>query len=426
MSVSLLEQDPVATFLMGTTTVTITLGIMNLILTVIVERAAEARSRDVDEVARQKLQSKAEAWKELLRHCEKMDKDGNGKLSLTELMTAYECSTDFRNMMTAMDLSSTELETIFDMADSKGTGQIEYTTFCDELFHLKTRDHHSQLAMMRLTVHDSHQILKQISPGIDILAEQSAMLLAQVAVLDQKVEQLMIPATASPIAPTCCVERRPSPEDMFSQESREVPAVMHPTGNATPVHVTPLCSDEGLEPSEARHYAGAQTADLNISELQTWGKNQQKLQRELQILMDVNSFLVNEATSQVDMSLSNVTNSFHILSSTQGDKNIQDIKTMEVWISDIKYRHCQSTLGVLSCMDNSQPMDQHQEEWQNVPKKSGRVPDMVHMRKQLLDQLKNLLLHLLQLDAGALPRDLALPEHYTKSRLTSSQWIETF
>jgi len=99
MSLSLWQRSPGAIFLMIVTTVTVTLGFMNLILTVIVEQAAEARAKDVEEMARQKSKGKTKALKDLLRFCEKIDKNGDGMLSIDEVMGAYDRSVVFQDLM---------------------------------------------------------------------------------------------------------------------------------------------------------------------------------------------------------------------------------------------------------------------------------------------------------------------------------------
>eukprot|EP00913_Durusdinium_trenchii_P017934 g16852.t1 len=66
---------------------TISLGVMNLILAVIVEKAAEARQTDLDKKLMQKDQVRERNMVELALMCDRMDKDGSGALSLEEMLS---------------------------------------------------------------------------------------------------------------------------------------------------------------------------------------------------------------------------------------------------------------------------------------------------------------------------------------------------
>jgi len=162
---------------------------------VIVEQAADARARDVQELVRQKSQSKEKALKDLLSFCEKIDKTSDGMLSIGKVMGAYKRSAVFRELMTAMGMTNPALQGIFQIADPKCTGLIDYNSFSSELFHLKCRDLSMLLVQLRFNMQATQDMLKEITPQLEELAKQDQMFSAQVNVLDHKREQLVLSAT---------------------------------------------------------------------------------------------------------------------------------------------------------------------------------------------------------------------------------------
>jgi len=73
--------------------------LVNLILTVIVERAAEAREKDLHDLLEQKAQVQQQMKMDLLRLCSQLDRGGNGRMTLEDLEWAFNASNEFRLMM---------------------------------------------------------------------------------------------------------------------------------------------------------------------------------------------------------------------------------------------------------------------------------------------------------------------------------------
>jgi len=152
VSYPLIERQPGVAFVMMVIVVTVSLGMINLILTVIVERAAEARERDVAENVKQKQKAQETVKHELLKICEEMDDDEDGQLSAEELRWAYQDSEAFRNVMMTLDIRESDLESVFKVLDSDGTGELEYHEFCEELVQLQGQDVRVMVALTRQRV----------------------------------------------------------------------------------------------------------------------------------------------------------------------------------------------------------------------------------------------------------------------------------
>jgi len=249
MSLSLWDKSPGAILLMIVTTVTVTLGFMNLVLTVIVEQAAEARVKDVEEMARQKSQEKTKAMKELFKFCKKIDKNFDGMLSKDEVMTAYDRSLVFRDLTTAMDMTRAELQLLFEMADAKGYGLISYETFCNELFHMKSHGQSALEAMLKFNTQETQNILKKIPPKLEELTKQSEMFSAQVNLLDKKIEHLVVSA-------------KPQHAQTEAPEARLYEIGAHPPAQKP-------CSD--LESCVIMQHSGTQAVAWQTACISDWG-----------------------------------------------------------------------------------------------------------------------------------------------------------
>ncbi len=67
----------------------VSLGVMNLILAVIVESAAEAREADLAQKQKMKMQEQALKKIELLELCTSLDSDSSNSISLAEMKDAW-------------------------------------------------------------------------------------------------------------------------------------------------------------------------------------------------------------------------------------------------------------------------------------------------------------------------------------------------
>lgn len=70
--------------------ITISLGMLNLILAVIVERAAEARENDYEAKIKRKQEDRAKSMEDLASLCASMDENRNGLISYQEMLKGYD------------------------------------------------------------------------------------------------------------------------------------------------------------------------------------------------------------------------------------------------------------------------------------------------------------------------------------------------
>lgn len=412
MSLSLFKRDPKATVLIISVVVTINLAIMNLILAVVCEQAADAREKDTQENARQKNANLAEAKKDLVKLIERMDKDCSGRIDLQELLVAYERSQEFRSLMTVMDLDAQELQELFMIADREGRGEIEYEHFCNELYHVKNQDQHMLLTMIRLCGLETHHVMESvIRPHLEKLVEQGAMQTAQIATLDKKIEQLQICAKVvheAQICPenSCTVEDgmklsalTDQPKHQTISQKRDCTAINPLESISQPTPSQCLIKNESMESSEL--------ADIHAlaSQTQITEEGLKELQQEVQIMLDVTAFLVDKVALQLNTPLSKLTDSFCELANDCAI-DAHNIHTLEVWLAERKYQRCKSAFNLVANVEQ-----------QRAEQQGMIMKDIVIAKEQLLSQLRGLLLQLLQLGTVAAPvhkSELSVPNTVTR------------
>jgi len=159
---------------------TVMLGIVNLILTVIVERAAEARDKDVHDLLEQKAQMQHQMKMDLLRLCSQLDRGGNGRMTLEDLEWAFNASNEFRIIMMKLDVHNEEdLEAIFKMLDVDCSGDLQYEEFCEELIQLESQDLRMMIAMAKYSIQQVHNMLDKMSVDTRIADVLSCVSLQQ-------------------------------------------------------------------------------------------------------------------------------------------------------------------------------------------------------------------------------------------------------
>lgn len=403
MSLSLFERDPKATLLLMAATVTVTLGFMNLILTVIVDQATEAKARDVQQVALEKNEKKAEARDALLKLCKRIDKSGSGTLTIDELLNAYERSAEFHSVMTVMDMTQVELKAVFEFADHKGTGQIDYATFCDELFQMKMCNNQMVISMMRLSLQTSTAKINMMSPQVEALTKETHMCLAQLGTLSNKIDQLMVHA-GEPLA-------------QASKDDCAQPAgIAHHLDAYDPLDKSG--GDTGIETpkdSDSSETLPMHNTCIDVLDAQT-GRGQARkkldqLQQDVQMMMDMDSYFLHKSMAQVDASLPRVTRAIEALMSSEGTANEHDVETLEVWFAEKKYQQCKATLDTLSKVKKAKPTEAELKEAQDMlESQDEQIVASIHRR--IFSKLVDLLPLLVRREACADSYDSAKRNSY--------------
>merc|ERR1712137_4632 len=114
--------------------ITVSLGVMNLILAVIVQRAAEAREMDMEVKHAEEKRARTREKLELLSLCALSDDDESGAVSLDELLAAYDALPSFEQRMKIMGVTRSDLQTLFEVLDEDDSGEVGYLEFVDNIY----------------------------------------------------------------------------------------------------------------------------------------------------------------------------------------------------------------------------------------------------------------------------------------------------
>ena len=130
MSLPIAESAPWTAPVLFSMVVTTSLGVMNLILAIVVEKAPEARQNDMERRAEQRETEREELMVELAILCDMLDQNNNGALSLDEMLQGYSGNKNFRDLMAQLGIDEGHVETIFNVLDGDQSGEVDYTEFC--------------------------------------------------------------------------------------------------------------------------------------------------------------------------------------------------------------------------------------------------------------------------------------------------------
>jgi len=156
LAVPIMRQVPLTVVIFLSAYVTINLGLMNLILTVIVDRATEARFEDERQKVQEKKDEAVKHKHRLRKICEAMDEDGSGCLTLEEIELGFETNEEFYDTLQLMDIGKEDLKTVFTILDDDNSGSVTYTEFCDHLYKMKTEEAQTMLTFIKYHVEDVH------------------------------------------------------------------------------------------------------------------------------------------------------------------------------------------------------------------------------------------------------------------------------
>jgi len=149
LSVPLIEEEPGLAIILLSALVVINLGLLNLILTVIVNAASEARKNDKRLQADENSQKFEAMEKHLVRICAELDVNEDGLLSLEELVDALDTNANFRDICEALDIHKDDMQVIYAFLDANGDGMVTYAEFVEQAFKIRQLDVNSFLVTLR-------------------------------------------------------------------------------------------------------------------------------------------------------------------------------------------------------------------------------------------------------------------------------------
>eukprot|EP00434_Breviolum_minutum_P032537 symbB.v1.2.028776.t1/scaffold3081.1/size64104/4 len=133
LAVPVIENHPATAIIWVGSQLTLVFGVLNLIVAVVVDTFADARDRDILNLA-EEMEHDLEADKLYLeRMFDRIDEAGAGRLSLEELVEGARKDHEFQSRLRVMDIDEADLVQLFDMIDTDGSGFIEPNEFIKPL-----------------------------------------------------------------------------------------------------------------------------------------------------------------------------------------------------------------------------------------------------------------------------------------------------
>jgi len=129
IAVPVIQEYPATGIIFMGSLLTIVFGVLNLIVAVVVDTFAEARERDVLNLAEEMERNHENDKKFLQKVFERIDEDGSGELTLDELVEGARKDPEFQSRLRVMDIDEVDLQQLFEMIDVDGSGSIEAAEF---------------------------------------------------------------------------------------------------------------------------------------------------------------------------------------------------------------------------------------------------------------------------------------------------------
>lgn len=133
IAVPVIEEHPATAVIFVGSQLTLVFGVLNLIVAVVVDTFAEARAHDVLNLAEEMEQEMASDQKTLRKIFERIDDDSSGTVTFTELMEGARKDPELQSRLAVMDIDEVDLEQLFDMIDTEGSGHVSPKEFIGPL-----------------------------------------------------------------------------------------------------------------------------------------------------------------------------------------------------------------------------------------------------------------------------------------------------
>lgn len=129
IAVPVIEAYPLTAVIFCGSLLTLVFGVLNMIVAVVVDTFAEVRESDVMNLAEELDHNLKKDRKFLEKIFNRLDKSGNGELTLQDLMDGARRDPEFQSRLRVMDIDEVDLQQLFEMIDVDASGAIEAQEF---------------------------------------------------------------------------------------------------------------------------------------------------------------------------------------------------------------------------------------------------------------------------------------------------------
>lgn len=149
-AIPIIKYKPLCFFGFAGAHVTVQIGFLNLIMSVIIDRVADARAKDTDtrlHAKEKEIEESRQKWFELF---DKLDKDGNGQLSVEEIVKGFDTFHDFNKDLKLLGIERDDLPRLLSLMDEDNDGSVsvdELVSMFDMVVHFDNKMHQVSMGM---------------------------------------------------------------------------------------------------------------------------------------------------------------------------------------------------------------------------------------------------------------------------------------
>eukprot|EP00931_Biecheleriopsis_adriatica_P053500 TRINITY_DN31328_c0_g1_i1.p1 TRINITY_DN31328_c0_g1~~TRINITY_DN31328_c0_g1_i1.p1 ORF type:complete len:641 (-),score=135.10 TRINITY_DN31328_c0_g1_i1:53-1975(-) len=222
-----IEAHPWTAVIFVGATLTLVLGVLNLVVAVVVDAFAEQRQKNLQDLAQELDDDQEEDQRSLRQIFDRIDRDENGELSLEEILHGARQCPEFQSRLRVMDIDENDLEQLFEMLDVDNSGGVNAEEFIDclsrWLTESKTATRFVKYNMMRVMAQQADLLHK-----VQALESQSTRSIRRSATLKDVVSDVLrrkgrqqATAVEEPEERKGTQTSRPLPTLLGSEESQE-------------------------------------------------------------------------------------------------------------------------------------------------------------------------------------------------------------
>jgi len=202
--------------------VSVQLGLMNLILTAIVDEANYAHECDTEARCREMKQTEMKLIQQLGPIFRSIDADQSGSLSLQELLEAFDTNSRLQKILKLLNIDRLALADLFVLMDADSSGSINYEEFVTTMHDAQVQD--SRVQMMKIKLQNSYtafavrNLTKDLAKDMSKLVGPSSCMNSKGGSGNEKPNGFDSPPLSDNAAPTALV----STGNLFATIEREI------------------------------------------------------------------------------------------------------------------------------------------------------------------------------------------------------------
>eukprot|EP00927_Polykrikos_kofoidii_P004679 TRINITY_DN11852_c0_g1_i1.p1 TRINITY_DN11852_c0_g1~~TRINITY_DN11852_c0_g1_i1.p1 ORF type:complete len:712 (+),score=80.60 TRINITY_DN11852_c0_g1_i1:40-2175(+) len=327
------KEQPFSSVVFFTAFILVYLGLMNLILTVIVDRAAAARVDDEMLKAEEKKVEFDSARQKLRRLCALMDDDASGCVTLEELERGFKESSEFSSTLKAMDVAEEDLQTVFSILDVDKSGSVTYDEFVAQLHKIKTQEERTILIFIK---HYVQEVRQKVSEQLAIIKSELVEKVDDHTLITNRLEERVTHAAGMPLRSTQYLSETDSMPKCH--RCAHLPSVLNKQSFGAP-----FCFGEETRDTGAEHLLGQSSklawSSLNFGSIES---------RSAVALGEISSRMENAVCTEFWRLLERVEQAMSIFlaeSAVQHAKHTESVATLEKALQQVSGGHFDMTSG---------------------------------------------------------------------------------